>query len=114
MPDNKMPLTRINLRKIGMNIVLILAGFLVLALATNSLVHAAGKSKAYGMLTSIKDNGTVIIDEKGYLISPSVDVRDYRGDRMSLRDIIPSCFIHFEYEQTTRGFEIFFIQEVPL
>ena len=113
MLDNKMTLTKIDVCKIRKNIVLFLAGFIVLALAISLDVHAAGKVKAYGMLTSIEDDGSVIIDKKGYLMSPSADIRNYQGDRILLRALLPSSYVHFEYEQTTNGFVILFIKEVP-
>jgi len=113
MPYNKMKLTWIDLRKIKNNIVLVLAGFIVLALAANSIVHAAGKVTADGTLTAIDDDGSVIIDDKGYLLSSSATIRNYEGDRVSLRDFLPSRYVHFEYEQTREGFMIIFIQEVP-
>lgn len=93
-------------------IVIFLVGFIIVALATGPDVLAAGKVKAYGMLTSIEDDGSVIIDEKGYGLSPSVVVRDYRGDRISLRELPLSSSVEIEYEYAPRGFVIISIQEV--
>ena len=90
-----------------------LAAFIVFVLATNSIVFAAGKVKAYGMLTSIEDDGSVIIDEKGYGLSPSATVQNYRGYHILLSDLLPSSYVHFEYEQTSSGFVIVFIKEIP-
>ena len=112
MLDNKMTLTRIDVRKIRKTLVLFLAGLVVLALAASSDVFAAGKVTAYGMLTSIEDDGSVIIDEKGYGLSPSVVVRNHRGDRISLRELPLSSRVEIEYEYAPRGFVIIFIKEV--
>lgn len=109
----KMTLTKRGDRTITKNIALFLAVFIVAASAIGPDVLAAGKSNAYGMLTSIEDDGTVIIDEKGYQVSSSVVVQDCQGDRIVLRDLLPSRYVHFEYEQTTGGFVIVFIKEVP-
>jgi len=96
------------------NIALFLAMFIVLALtlAASSDVLAAGKVKAHGTLTSIEDDGSVIIDGKGYLVSPFVTVQNYRGAIVSLSSFPPSSFVYFEYEYTTRGFVINFIKEL--
>lgn len=112
MLDNKMTVDKIDICKIRKTMVLFLAGFIVLALATNSIVFAAGKVKASGMLTSIEDDGSVIIDEKGYWLSPSVVVRDYRGDRISLRELPLSSRVEIEYEYAPRGFAIISIKEL--
>jgi hypothetical protein len=99
--------------KMGAYIALFLVGFIVVALAAGSDVLAAGKVKAYGMLTSVEDDGSVIINEKGYLMSPSANVLNYQGKHILLSDLLPSRYVQFEYEQTTRGFVIIFIKEIP-
>ena len=109
----KMTLIKRDDWKITKTIALFLAGFIVVALAIGPDVLAAGKVKAYGMLTSIEDDGSVIIDGKGYLMSPSADVLNNRGKHILLSDLLPSSVVHFEYEQTTRGFVILFIKQVP-
>ena len=113
MHNNKTTFNKIAVCKTRRNIILFLAVFIVFALVASSDSLAAGKVKAYGILTSIEDDGTVIIDEKGYLVSSSVTVQDYQGDRIFLKDLLPSRYVHFEFEQTTRGFEILFIKEIP-
>lgn len=113
MPDNTMTLSRMDACKIRRIIALFLAGFIVLALAVSSDVLAAGKVEASGMLTSIEDDGSVIIDKKGYLMSPSATVRNYQGNHILLSDLLPSRYVYFEYEYTTRGFAIIFIKEIP-
>jgi hypothetical protein len=115
MRNNKMTLRKMNICQSKKNIALLLALFIVLvvSLAASSDVPAAGKGKAYGMLTSIEKDGSVIIDEKGYLVSPSVTVVDYNGESISLSSFLPSHFVYFEYEYTTQGFAIVFIKKVP-
>jgi len=114
MSTNKIKLKKMDVCKRRKNIALFLAVFIVLALtiAASSEVLAAGKVKAHGRLTSIEADGTVIIDNKGYLVSPYVTVQDYRGAIVSLSSLPPSSFVYFEYEYTTRGFVINIIKEL--
>jgi hypothetical protein len=109
-----MALRKIDVCKRRKNISLFLAVFIVLvvSLAASSDVPAAGKVKAYGMLTSIENDGTVIIDKIGYLVSPSVTIRNYRDDSILLRDISLPHNVYFEYEYRSEGFMIIFIKEV--
>lgn len=93
--------------------IFILAACIVFAVTAGSDVFAAGKVTAYGMLTSVEDDGTVIIDAKGYQMSRSANVQNYKGDHALLSDLLPSSFVQFEYEQTTSGFVILFIKEIP-
>ena len=115
MRNNKMTLRKTDVCKRRKNIALFLVVFIVLvfALAASSDVSAAGKVKAYGMLTSIEDDGTVIIDKIGYLVSPSVTIRNYRDESiLLLRDVSLPHNIYFEYEYRSEGFMIIFIKEV--
>ena len=114
MRNNKMTLRMTDVCIRRKNIALFLAMFIVLALtlAASSDVLAAGKVKAHGTLTSIEDDGSVIIDGKGYLVSPFVTVQNYRGAIVSLSSFPPSSFVYFEYEYTTRGFVINLIKEL--
>lgn len=114
MRNNKMMLRMTDVCIRRKTIVLLLAVFIVLALtvAASSDVSAAGKVKAHGTLTSIEDDGLVIIDEKGYNVSPSVTVQNFRGESASLRSFLPSSFVYFEYEYTPHGFVIIFIKEI--
>jgi hypothetical protein len=111
MFDNKMSLSAINVCKIKKYSALILAGFIVLVLAVSSDVHAAGKVKADGVLTSIEDDGTVIISGTGYLLSRSLTVLDHEERSISLRDINLPCHVYFEYEYSPEGFTIIRIKE---
>ncbi|NTW57881.1 MAG: hypothetical protein HGB21_02750 [Nitrospirae bacterium] len=114
MRNNKMTLRKTDVCKRKKTIAMFLAVFIVLALtlAASSDVSAAGKVKAYGMLTSIEDDGTVIIDKIGYLVSPSVTIRNYRDESILLRDISLPHNVYFEYEYRSEGFMIILIEEV--
>jgi hypothetical protein len=92
--------------------VFFLALFIVFVFAASSDIFAAGKVKAFGVLTSVEDDGTVIINEKGYRVSPSADLLDPRGYRILPSELLPSSYVHFEYEQTPRGFMIINITEI--
>lgn len=91
---------------------MLLTGCLILLVASGA-VFAAGKVKAAGLLTSVEDDGTIIIiDRIGYMVSPSVTVQDNRGSRISLRDISLPHHVYFEYEYAPKGFRIILIKEV--
>jgi hypothetical protein len=98
---------------IGKHLVLLIAACLIFGLAGNGEILAAGKVEASGTFTSIDEDGSITIDGKGYDLSPSATVQNYKGERISLSELLPSRFVHFEYEYTTRGFVIFFIKEIP-
>lgn len=76
-------------------------------------VFAAGKGSGYGMLKSVEEDGTVIIDDKGYLLSSSVAIQNHRGERLTLRGLNHPDSVYFEYEITTRGFVITLIKQSP-
>jgi hypothetical protein len=69
--------------------------------------------KATGTMTSIEDDGTVIIDSKGYLVDPSVRVLDPKGKSISLRRLTLPTKVRFEYVYDETGFIIVVIQKVP-
>lgn len=93
--------------------IFLLAAFVVFVLAAGSDIGAAGKVQASGMLTAVEEDGTVIIDEKGYLMSPSATVQNYRAEKTSLDSLLPSSVVEFEYQYEPRGFVIYFIKEIP-
>lgn len=76
-------------------------------------IFAAGIVKASGTLTSIDEDGSVIIDNKGYLLDYGARVLDYKGAGTSLRAFPDRAKVAFEYEQTEKGFVIKLIREVP-
>lgn len=86
---------------------LLIIGFL-LVLVSFGVVFAAGRGKAYGRLTSIEDNGTVVIKNgrgqpQSYLLSPSVIAQNSNGEGISLQSIILPCYIYVEFEYTKKG-----------
>lgn len=90
---------------------LLVIGSVILLVATG-VVFAAGKVQAYGIITSIEEDGTVIIDDIGYFVSSSVTVHDLEGRRISLKDIPLPHNVKFEYEYARQGFTIIFIKMV--
>lgn len=68
--------------------------------------------KATGTLTSIEDDGRVIIDEKGYEVDPSVMVINRKGKSVPLRSLSLPAPVRFEYRYATTGFIIVVIQQV--
>ncbi|MBI1810469.1 MAG: hypothetical protein HY035_08815 [Nitrospirae bacterium] len=68
--------------------------------------------KATGTWTSIEDDGSVIIDGKGYGVDPSVMVIDRKGKRVPLRSLSLPAKVRFEYIQAKTGFIIVLIEEV--
>jgi hypothetical protein len=69
--------------------------------------------KATGTMTSIEDDGTVIIDSKGYLVDPSARVLDRKGKSISLSRLTLPAKVRFEYVYDETGFIIVVIQKVP-
>lgn len=70
--------------------------------------------KATGILTSLEDDGSVIIDEKGYEPDPSVVVINRKGKSVSLRSLSLPSKVRFEYRYARTGFIIVLIQEVKI
>lgn len=70
--------------------------------------------KATGTFTSIEDDGSVIIDEKGYELDPSVVVMNRKGKSISLRSLSFPAKVRFEYRYAKTGFIIVLIQEVKI
>lgn len=96
------------------NVLRILATGVLLLLVIPGLLFAAGKAKGhYGTFTAIEEDGTVVIDEKGYLLSSSATIQDYRGERILLKSLLPSRYVYFEYDYTRNGFMITLIKEKP-
>lgn len=92
----------------------ILAIGCLLVFVASGAVFAAGKGKGNGTLTSLEEDGSVVVDGKGYLLSPSVIVQDSRGERLAVRNLSLPCYIYFEYEYTREGFMIILIKEMPI
>jgi len=68
--------------------------------------------KATGTLTSIEDDGRIVIDEKGYELYPSVIVINRKGKSVPLHSFSLPAQVRFEYTYSTTGFVIVFIEEV--
>lgn len=68
--------------------------------------------KATGTLTSIEDDGSVIIDEKGYEIDPSATIINRKGKSVTLRSLSLPAKVRFEYRYAKTGFIIVFIGEI--
>jgi hypothetical protein len=85
----------------------------LLVLVAVTTGFAAGKRTGYGTLIALEDDGSVIIEGKGYLVSPSATVQDSQGKRISLKDLPLGSYVYFEYDYTKLGFMITLIKEVP-
>jgi hypothetical protein len=96
-------------------IVLLLAAFSILIVSAfiyrSDAVADISTVKAAGTWTSIEDDGSVIIDEKGYAVDPSVMVINRKGKSVSLRRLSLPATVRFEYTYTTTGFMIVIIEE---
>ena len=87
-------------------------GCLLIFVASGAVI-AAGKSSGQGTLTEVDEDGTVIIDEKGYLMSSSAVVQNYKGEQTSVRNLPLPSHVYFEYEYRKSGFVIILIKELP-
>lgn len=68
--------------------------------------------KGEGTLTSIEEDGTVIIDEKGYGLDPSATIMNRKGKSVSIRGLSLPAKVRFEYRYAEKGFIIIFIEEI--
>ncbi|MEK6589145.1 MAG: hypothetical protein AABZ11_00540 [Nitrospinota bacterium] len=82
-------------------------------LISGEVIAASKIIKDKGTLTSLEDDGTVIIDEKGYKIDPSVKIIDKKGKKAALYNLLPPTKVYFEYKYTKKGFVIKLIKEFP-
>jgi hypothetical protein len=72
--------------------------------------------KADGKLTSIegkKENRSVIINDKGYMVSPSARIVDANGKPISLERIPLPIRVYFHYEYAKTGPVIKFMKGYP-
>jgi hypothetical protein len=110
---SKMTLHQRDIRKIRKNVGLFFAGFILLAFAAGFDVFADVPTvKAAGIMTSVEDDGTVVIDKMGYLVDDSAQIIDRKGKSVSLRNLSLPAKVNFEYEYTQKGFVIIFIKQV--
>lgn len=100
--------------KITLTLLVSVFSILMMSALTDSFEALADMPtvKATGTLTSIEDDGKIIIDEKGYALDPSAIVINRKGKSVSLRSISLPAPVRFEYVQATTGFIIVFIEEV--
>ena len=97
-------------------IALLLSAFSILIVSASidgfDAVADVSTVKETGTLTSIEDDGRVIIDEKGYEVDPSVRVLNRKGKPISLRSLSLPAAVRFEYTQAKTGFVIVVIEQV--
>jgi hypothetical protein len=84
----------------------------LLVFVASGTLCAAGKASATGTFEAVEEDGTVVIDGKGYLLSPSARIENSRKELMSLVNLPPSSRVYFEYEYTRSGFVIILIKEM--
>jgi hypothetical protein len=92
----------------------IIFGMTLSILAGNAM--AGAKVKAEGVLTSREGNTvnrSVIINDKGYLVSPSARILDANGRTISLDRIPLPLRVYFHYEYTKTGPVITFMKGYP-
>jgi len=82
-------------------------------LISSNVLAASKIISGKGTLTSIEEDGRVIIDEKGYKIDPAVKIIDKKGKKSTIYGIFPPTKVYFEYEYTRKGFVIKQIEEFP-
>ena len=89
-------------------------GLMIILFLINGEVIAAGKTtKKNATLTSVKSDGTVIIDEKGYKIDSAVKITDKKMKRVAIHNLSLPAKVFFEYEYRKNGFVIKVIEEFP-
>ena len=77
---------------------------------------AGAKVKAEGVLTSREgqaDNRSVIINDKGYLVSPSARILDANGRTISLDRLLLPVRVYFHYDYSKTGPVITFMKGYP-
>ncbi len=65
-----------------------------------------------GTISSIEEDGTVIIDEMGYLVDKKVVILNGEGKKISLYKLSLPVRVYFEYEYTKKGPVIKLIKEI--
>jgi hypothetical protein len=102
-------------RRLKINImVLFICGLTVCISAGNAM--AGAKVKAEGVLSSRegkKEDRSVLINGKGYWVSPSARILDADGRTISLDRIALPVKVYFHYEYTKTGPVITFMKGYP-
>lgn len=81
--------------------------------AASAIASPDEKVKAHGTLTSVEDDGTVLIDDKGYEVDPAARIINGRGKRSTLDKLVLPFKVEFEFIYTQRGPVIKLIREIP-
>jgi hypothetical protein len=106
--------TQLSRLKITIMLLLIICG-MALCISTGN-AFAGAKVKAEGVLTSRegeKENRSVIINDKGYLVSPSAKILDANGKTISLDRMPLPLRVYFHYEYAKTGPVITFMKGYP-
>lgn len=90
----------------------LLIGFLALFLSCSE-ASAAAITKAGGMLTSIENDRSVIIDKKGYLTNSATKIIDLQGRHIPPEHISLPARVDIRYENTAKGALIKVIKIFP-
>ena len=91
---------------------LLLMFFLASSFIGTSL--AATAMSGEGIMSSIEEDGSIIIDEGGYLVDNKVLILNSGRKKISLYQLSLPVRIYFEYEYTTdKGAVIKLIKEIP-
>jgi hypothetical protein len=104
------------LSRLKINIMLLFIVFGMTLCISPGDAFAGAKVKAEGVLTSRegkKENRSVIIDDKGYLVSPSAKIADANGKTIPLDRMPLPLRVYFHYEYTKTGPVITFMKGYP-
>jgi hypothetical protein len=89
---------------------------LAVCIATFWLADISGaqtkRPNASGMLTSVEQDGTVIIDQQGYLADTNTRILNVYGRKAKLEDMKLPIRVYFEYFYTSGGPVITLLREV--
>ncbi len=97
---------------IGYIMALFIILFVTIFLNSSSVYADSPTVKAEGILTSIEEDGTVIIDKKGYKVDRSVLVVNAKGRPIPLKKLHLPAKVMFEYRYAHDGFVIVYIEQL--
>lgn len=100
---------RLNRKKFFIILIGLIIGFFI----AHDNLFAGSIVKKDGTLTSIEKDGSLIIDEQGYLVSALVKVLNQDGKHILLKNISLPEKVYFHFEYTNRGPVINFIRVYP-
>ena len=90
---------------------LLLMFFLASSFIGTSLAAVAISGE--GIMSSIEEDGSIIIDEGGYLVDNKVLILNSERKKISLHQLSLPARIYFEYEYTKKVPVIKVIKEIP-